>query len=140
MRAMHRIQNSEDINEFVQLWHMIRNTSLSDQEDKIIWGFTANRKYTAKSTYAVQFTGTFADDEWNRVRHAKVEEKCKFFCWLFLQNKVWTVDRITKHGGSTNIICQLCCTQSKSILHMLAECSYSKLVWEALSVWIGTNF
>jgi hypothetical protein len=56
MRAMHRIQNSEDINEFVQLWHMIRNTSLSDQEDKIIWGFTANRKYTAKSTYAVQFT------------------------------------------------------------------------------------
>jgi hypothetical protein len=82
----------------------------------------ANGEYNAKSAYAAQFVGSYADYEWNKVWQAKVEEKCKFFYWLFIQNKVWTTDRITKHGGTTNTVCQLYYTQPESLLHMLAQC------------------
>jgi hypothetical protein len=126
MRGLQRIENSEEINKFVQLWHMIGNIQLSDQIDTIAWRFTANGEYTAKSAYAAQFAGSFTDYEWNRVWHAKVENKCRFFCWLVLQNKIWTANRITKREGTPNTICQLCYTHPKSVLHMLVQCPYSK--------------
>jgi hypothetical protein len=99
----------------------------------------ANGEYNAKSAYAAQFAGSYADYEWNKVWQAKVEEKCKFFYWLFIQNKVWTADGITIHGGTTNTVCQLYYTQPESLLHMLAQCSYSKMIWTSLSAWMGTN-
>jgi hypothetical protein len=79
---------------------------------------------------------SFADFEWAALWKSKVE----FFCWLILQNKLWTADRITKYGGTTNTVCQLCLTKNESALHMMAKCSYSKTIWTALASWIGTHF
>jgi hypothetical protein len=79
---------------------------------------------------------SFADFEWAALWKSKVE----FFCWLILQNKLWTADRITKYGGTTNTVCQLCRTKNESALHMMAKCSYSKTIWTALASWIGTHF
>jgi hypothetical protein len=36
-------------------------------------------------------------------------DECMAFSWLVLQNKLWTADRILRHGGQANAICQLCC-------------------------------
>jgi hypothetical protein len=52
---------------------------------------------------------------------------------------VWTADRILKHGGQTNAICQLCRSQPESALHILAKCPYSRVVWAGLSAWLGFN-
>jgi hypothetical protein len=41
----------------------------------------------------------------------KAENKCKVWAWLILQNKLKTVDRIIKNGGSANPVCQFCYTQ-----------------------------
>jgi hypothetical protein len=104
-----------------------------------MWRFTSNGKYSTKSAYAIQFAGSFPDYEWSKMWKAKVGSKCKFFSWLLLQNKLWTADRLIKHGGTANPICQLCHAHPESTIHMMAQCSYSRLVWTALSTWLRTD-
>jgi hypothetical protein len=127
-------------NQLVSLWIKIHQVQLTDQQDSITWSISPNGSYSARSAYQIQFIGSFADFEWVELWKSKVEHKCKFFGWLILQNKLWTTDRITKHGGSTNTICQLCRTKQESVLHMLAKCSYSEGIWSGLAAWIGTDF
>jgi hypothetical protein len=74
------------------------------------------------------------------VWHTLVENKCKFFSWLVLQNKLWTADRILRHGGQANAICQLCYTHSETALHMLAECPDAIAVWRGHQEWLGFSF
>jgi hypothetical protein len=50
-----------------------------------------------------------------------MELKCRFFTWLLQQNKLWTADRITTHGGQTNPICQLCKSQPETAFHIMAR-------------------
>jgi hypothetical protein len=65
-----------------------------------------------------------------------VENKCRFFCWLLLHNRLWTSDRVLAHGGQGNGVCNLCFTHQETALHMLARCPYSKAVWQG---WLGIN-
>jgi hypothetical protein len=92
------------------------------------------------SAYAVQFYGSFAGHNWDSVWKARAENKCKFFSWLALQNRLWTADRIVKHGGQANTICRLCYTHQESALRMLATCPYSVAVWIGLQGWLGVTF
>jgi hypothetical protein len=69
----------------------------------------------------------------------KAENKCKIFCWLFLQNKLWTADRIISTGGQSNPICQLCLTYPESAMHMMALCPFASPVWQGLTHCIGTQ-
>jgi hypothetical protein len=68
-----------------------------------------------------------------------VENKCRFFSWLLLQNRLWTSDRVIAHGGQGDRVCKLCYTHQESALHMLARCPYSRVVWQGLQQWIGSN-
>jgi hypothetical protein len=133
------IAHTEEINQFVELWRRVREVILSNQEDGISWRFSANRLYSSSSAYAVQFFGSIADFSWSQLWQAKEENKTKFFCWLAVQNKLWTTDRILKHGGQANPICQLCRTQTESVIHMLCECTYSTAIWQALEQWVGVD-
>jgi hypothetical protein len=84
--------------------------------------------------------GTYANHDWAKLWHAKVENKCKFLGWLLLQNEVWTADFIIKHGGQANNICQLCRTRPESALHIVTQCSFSTQVWAHLAPWIGISW
>jgi hypothetical protein len=118
---------------------LINQAHLTDQSDAIHWRFTADGNYSTKSAYDAQFAGSYPDFKWKQLWHAKVENKCKFYSWLLVQNKLWTADRLNKYGGDVNPICQLCCTQPESALHMIAQFSYSRSVWLTLSSWMGTD-
>jgi hypothetical protein len=78
---------------------------LTDQLNVIHWRFTTDENYSSKSAYDTQFAGSYPDFEWKQLWHAKVENKCKFYSWLLLQNKQWTTDRLSKYGGVANLIC-----------------------------------
>jgi hypothetical protein len=84
MRGLQRISTTEEINQFVHLWHKISQVNLTNHADDITWRFTANGAYTTRSAYAIQFAGSFADYEWEGIWRAKVEKKCKLFCWLIV--------------------------------------------------------
>jgi hypothetical protein len=134
-----RNATSAEINQFVTLWTLIRHINFTDQEDGIEWRFKANGQYSTKLAYTIQFAGSFGEHEWNKMWRAKLENKCKFFSWLLLQNKLWTADRLIKHGAIANPIYQLCHAYPESVIHMMAQCLYSRLVWTTLSSWLGTD-
>jgi hypothetical protein len=129
MNGLKRITTTEQIDQFVTLWAKIQTVQLNDQEDKVSWKLTANAQYCTKTAYEIQFIVSFPDYEWHWLWEAKVEPKCRFSSWLLMQNRLWTADRVLKHGGQANPICQLYHSQPESALHMLAQCSYSKLLW-----------
>jgi hypothetical protein len=139
MSGLRRISTTEEVSQFVNLWHLLSQTRLTDRTDSIAWRFTSTGKYSAKSAYSVQFHGSFADHNWQSIWKAKAENKCKFFCWLALQNRLWTADRIIKHGGQSIGICNLCYTHQESALHMLATCPYSVAVWNEFQAWLVTS-
>jgi hypothetical protein len=87
----------------------------------------------------MQYAGTFPDFEWAELWNTKVENKCKFFSWLILQNRLWTPDRILKYGGQPNTICPLCRTILESAVHMAITCTYSRTIWAELAAWLGVN-
>jgi hypothetical protein len=100
--------------------------------DKITWRFTENGVYSSRSAYRIQFIGSYANHEWDRLWKSKVENKCKFFLWLLLHN-----NRIIWQGGHANTICQIC--QPKSAFHIMAQCSISRQIWAQMASWIGIN-
>jgi hypothetical protein len=75
--------------------------------------------------------------DWENIWTAKVENKCRFFCWLLLQNRLWTSDRVLAHGGQGDGVCKLCYTHQKTALYMLARCPYSNADWQGLQGWLG---
>jgi hypothetical protein len=92
-----------------------------------------------RSAYLVQFLGSFVDLKWGTMWKARVENKCKVWAWLILKNKLRTMDRIIKNGGTTNPACQLCYTHNETASHMLISCPFSISVWQGLKEWLGTE-
>jgi hypothetical protein len=129
MKGLQRIATSEQIEQFITLWSLTAQVQRTTEPDKITWCLTTKGVYTSKSAYHAGFIGSYADYEWNRVSKAKVEHKCMFFTWLLLQNKLWTANQITRQGGQINQICQLCKTQPETAFHIMADCSFSRVVW-----------
>ena len=62
-----------------------------------------------------------------------MENKTKIFVWLLLQRRLPTNDRIIKHGGQANPICQLCHIGDETTTHIMAQCSYATEVWNAIA-------
>lgn len=60
-----------------------------------------------------------------------------FIVWLALPNRLTTRDRLVKWLPQTDTTCVLC-GGMESRNHLFFECSYSKLIWEALTLqWAG---
>jgi hypothetical protein len=47
------------------------------------------------------------------------------------------MDRIAKHGGQANSVCQLYYVQPETTLHLVVQCPYSKAIWTELTEWSG---
>jgi hypothetical protein len=129
MKGIHGISMTEEIQQFVALWQQLQAFDLSHREDEITWKFSLTGSYSSKSAYKMQYAGTFSDFEWAEIWNTKLENKCKIFSWLILQNKLWIVDRILRCGGQANTICSLCHTFPESAAHMAdMECLFSSVL------------
>jgi hypothetical protein len=81
----------------------------------------------------VQFWGACIPDVLGSIWKAKVENKCRFFMWLILQDRLPTADRIIGRGGQANPTCRLCKAGVESSFHMMAACSSSLQVWDQIA-------
>jgi len=63
----------------------------------------------------------------------RLNQNVDFFCWLLLQRKILTSDKIIRRGGQADPICKLCTTETESLKHLVAECSFSRMVWSLLA-------
>jgi hypothetical protein len=50
---------AEEMAELVNLWGLVQTVQLQQHEDTIMWRWTSNGMYTAKSAYQIQFRGSF---------------------------------------------------------------------------------
>uniref|UniRef100_A0A8R7R329 Reverse transcriptase zinc-binding domain-containing protein n=1 Tax=Triticum urartu TaxID=4572 RepID=A0A8R7R329_TRIUA len=63
--------------------------------------------------------------------------KCKFFAWLVMQNRVWTVGRLARRGWPNCGLCPLCMQTGESSTHLLCHCRFSVRVWCDIVQWLG---
>ena len=65
---------------------------------------------------------------------SKAPLQCRFFTWLALKNRCWTLDRLARRGLPHQDSCPLCNQHEETIQHLLVGCVFAKQVWH----WMGT--
>jgi hypothetical protein len=102
--------------QFVILWNLVVPTELNPQQaDTIVWN--RHDTYTVASAYKAQFVGFAKAPEMVTIWATWAPQKCKFFAWLILQNRVWTSDRLARIEWDHNPSCLLCRTTMETTLH-----------------------
>jgi len=136
-RGLWRMSSVEEMVEFVRLWDLVQDVQFSDREDQIVWKFTADGQYTAKSAYDVQFKGSFCTITPNWIWAAHPEPKHRFFTWLLLQEKILTADKLQERNWPCNPLCPFCSLAPESAQHICLQCPFAQRVWELVQAWTG---
>jgi hypothetical protein len=63
---------------------------------------------------------------------SKAPPSAKFFVWMTLLARCWTLKRLQRHGLQNSGQCALCSQASELIDHLLLNCVYAREVWFAL--------
>lgn len=124
------MNTATEMTEFVILWDLIQQVNLSDSQDEIVWRWTAHGEYTAKSAYAIQFKGAYCTFDAQAIWKAQVEGKHRFFCWLSLQSKILTADKLLLRNWPCNPICALCQQEEETAKHLCILCPFALQVWQ----------
>jgi len=124
IRNLKSVASETLLEEGVLLFTVLRDITLTNQRDQIIWRWTGSGHYSAASAYEIQFCGAMAPfpSEW--VWKAKAEPKCKFFAWLVLHDKALTADNLHKKNWPHEPYCI-----PEIASHLLTQCNYTEAVW-----------
>jgi len=125
----------EEMAQFVLLWDLVHGVVLNGEEDRIIWKFTADGLYTAKSAYEIQFRGSYCSFKPGYLWSAYAEPKHRFFSWLLVQEKILTADKLQARNWPCNPLCLLCKIAPESAQHICLQCPYAQHVWELVQSW-----
>ncbi|GKE12141.1 reverse transcriptase zinc-binding domain-containing protein, partial [Tanacetum coccineum] len=66
--------------------------------------------------------------------------KHSFIVWLAIQDRLTTMDKISKWGDYAVNRCSLCCQACEDINHLLFQCPFSREVWTKVKELVGFNF
>lgn len=85
--------------DYVVLWEKLEDVHLQVAvSDRFIWRWTPDGKYTASSAYRSFFNGMSSLVGARQLWKVKVPPKVKFFFWIALHGRLWTVERRWRHG------------------------------------------
>ncbi|WVZ95314.1 hypothetical protein U9M48_041096 [Paspalum notatum var. saurae] len=133
-RGLWRMENAQQLNEFILLWNELEGVVLTDQADTIRWKWTENGIYSSKSAYLMQFKGSFCPFNAKSIWLAHAEGKHKFFAWLLVQAKILTADKLAQRNWPCNPVCLLCDQEPETALHLCPKCPFALQVWECLRI------
>uniref|UniRef100_A0A453HCV5 Reverse transcriptase zinc-binding domain-containing protein n=1 Tax=Aegilops tauschii subsp. strangulata TaxID=200361 RepID=A0A453HCV5_AEGTS len=97
-----------EIGQCLQLWHRIAGTTLSAEPDCLIWRWSANGVYSAKSAYTATFAGSTTCAAWKLTWKHWAPPRIRFFHWLAHLDRCWTADRLARRGLQHPARCPLC--------------------------------
>jgi hypothetical protein len=86
------------IAEFLDLWEATADMNLHEQQDMIVWRWTSDGKYSAKSAYKMLHTGSIPFRGHSLIWKTWAPLKVKIFLWLSFRKRHWTNDRCARHG------------------------------------------
>ncbi|PVH48138.1 hypothetical protein PAHAL_4G258500 [Panicum hallii] len=110
------------LQQFIDLWVIVRET--------------ANGEYSAASAYRAQFLSSIATKLQPLIWKPWATQKCKFFAWLIIKNRVWTSDRLATRGWPRNDVCPFCRVEPESAHHLLVTCHFTRRVWSLIAGWV----
>jgi hypothetical protein len=121
------------IQQFVRLWTLLRPVTLTvGLADQLVWKWTADGSYSARSAYEAQFVGLIKPTFPQMIWRSDAPPKCKLYAWLAVQGKCMTADVLAKKGCPHDPLCCLCRAEPETALHLLATCPFSLQVWDLI--------
>lgn len=117
---------------------MMSEIELSDEEDRMIWMYNSNGKYSVQSLYAVVnfrgITPVYVSSIWK----LNIPPRVQFFLWLLSKNKLLTRDNLAKRREVSNATCLLC-AENESICHLFFDCCIAKIVWGHIACFLDLS-
>jgi hypothetical protein len=124
------------IHEYIRLWVLLSDIHLiEDIEDSIIWNLTPSGEYSTNSAYNAQFFGATQNNMNKMVWWAP--PKIKFFAWLAIWNRLWTLDRLERRGWDNCGLYPLCKQHKETEAHLFSHCRYARRLWRMIRYWLG---
>lgn len=128
------VASIEHTRQFFGLWMLVNKIHLNEStEDDIVWKHMTNGHYSAHSAYKVQFPSMTFSPLDHMVWKAWAPPKVKFFAWLAIQNRIWTIDRLSKRGWTNCGLCPLCKQVQECGTHLFFKCHYTSRVWRLVT-------
>lgn len=114
------------------LFNIVKNVSLTDSEDTILWNYDSKGVYTVKSFYnIVNFRGVLPTNI-PVIWKFKIPPRIQIFLWLLTKNKLLTRDNLQKRQNVDDATC-LFCKEPESIHHLFFDCVVSVELWRVIS-------
>lgn len=123
--------------EYQELWRILHEFNLSDQRDRLVWRWTPDGTYTAKSAYKMLQAGSVKFRGHSLIWKTWAPLRVKIFLWLAMKRKHWTADRRARHGLETHDRCLLCDQEPETIDHLLACCPFTREIWHFVLTAVG---
>lgn len=95
--------------QYLDLWeHLCAIHVLSGVPDSVIRRWSSDHKYSAASAYGAMFIGSTSPFSTNLIWETHAPPKVRFFFWLALHRRCWTVNRRMRHGLQDSNSCVMC--------------------------------
>jgi hypothetical protein len=118
-----------EVIEYLHLWTTLNSYELTDAPDRLVWRWTEDGRYTAKSAYSMMHVGSIKMCGHKLVWKTWAPLRIKIFLWLALRRRHWTGDRRRRHGLDAQASCYLCDQAEESIDHIIIECPLARELW-----------
>lgn len=119
--------------QFLRIWTILENVQLRpDEEDKMIWRWTPNASYSSASAYRAFFIGRCTVRGAKELWSVSCPPKVKFFFWIALHGRLWTVERRKRHGLQDDDDCSLCKQVPEHADHLLCSCVFTREIWHRI--------
>ena len=125
-----------EIGQYLLLWQAVCHTTLTSESDRLLWRWTANGIYSARSCYAASFQGSTHCPSWQLVWKSWVPPRVKFFHWLAAQDRCWTTERLGRRGLQHHPRCLHCDQAMETIQHLFLACPFARQTWHIILDWL----
>lgn len=101
----------------------------ADEPDAFGWRWSPSGTFSSSSAYNAFFHGQTTLLGAKQLWRSRAPNECRFFLWLLLHGRVWTADRLQRHGMQNHGTCALCLQEVETLDHLFLQCPFSRKVW-----------
>ncbi|CAM0872787.1 unnamed protein product [Alopecurus aequalis] len=121
------------LTQFLQLVDALQHVVLSaGTPDRLEWKWTPSSQYSTSSAYRAFHIGLELFPCGKTIWKTWAPAKCKVHIWLAMQCRLWTADRMQRHGMNSHTMCPLCEQEPETADHPAVGCVFAKEVWHIL--------
>ncbi|GLT41648.1 hypothetical protein SLA2020_156950 [Shorea laevis] len=128
---LHNLVPKETV-EIIRAIPLSRSTLL---DDNIFWSGTMDGSFTVKSAYQIiqaPRIPAHLDGSWHWIWKLQCAERIRIFAWLLVRGRLLTNSvRFARHMASSPTYPR-CESSDETIIHLLRDCYYAKIVWGLL--------